>query len=181
MISASEDYTVRVWGLRGPGKKATLLGQGFWALRVAMSNGGRIALASCEPATVKVWDLERWEQIAEIPELPSFDDWGIAICGDERQAVFASGHMLKVWDLENQRELGILAGHLDSVNNVAVSDDGRRVVSASNDCTVRLWNLDNMQQITAFTSDVPVTSCAVTPDGKTVIAGDVLGRIFFCD
>ena len=102
-----------------------------------------------------------------------------SICADERQAVFASGHMLKVWDLENQRELGTLAGHIDSVNDVAVSDDGRRAVSASKDCTVRLWNLDNMLQIAAFTSDVAVTSCAVAPDGKTVIAGDVLGRIFF--
>ena len=51
---------------------------------------------------------------------------------DGRWAVSASeDKTLKVWDLESGRELCTLTGHSDVVLGVAVTPDGRRVVSAS--------------------------------------------------
>ena len=45
---------------------------------------------------------------------------------DGKRAVSASwDHTLKVWDLDSGRELRTLEGHLDSVNGVAVTPDGK--------------------------------------------------------
>ncbi len=36
-----------------------------------------------------------------------------------------------------------MTGHSDSVRSVAVTPDGQRAVSASDDNTLKVWNLEN--------------------------------------
>jgi WD40 repeat protein len=45
--------------------------------------------------------------------------------------------------VESGTELHTLAGHSASVTGVAVSRDGRRVVSASVDKTLKVWDLES--------------------------------------
>jgi hypothetical protein len=46
---------------------------------------------------------------------------------------------------------GTLTGHQDSVFAVAIAPDGRRVISASSDKTLKLWGLESYQEITTLT------------------------------
>ena len=64
-----------------------------------------------------------------------------------------------------------LAGHTDSVNACAVTPDGRHVVSASDDRTLKVWELASGRAV-ATLKDHPdlVTACAVTPDGRHVVS-----------
>jgi WD40 repeat protein len=62
---------------------------------------------------------------------------------------------------------------------VAVTPDGRRAVSASDDRTLRLWDLESGQEIATFTGESKMASCAIAPNGITIIAGDQSGRVHF--
>ena len=73
---------------------------------------------------------------------------------------------------ERPNDLRTLKGHTDSVRAVAVTPDGRRAVSASSDRTLRLWDLESGKEIAAFTGESEIESCAVAPDGRTIIAGE---------
>ena len=53
-----------------------------------------------------------------------------------------------------------------------------RAVSTSPDRTLRLWELESGRQLTAFECRDRVRSCAVSPDGQTVIAGDASGMVY---
>jgi WD40 repeat protein len=64
-------------------------------------------------------------------------------------------------------ELRRFAGHEDIVNAVAVSVDGRRALSASNDCTLRVWDLDTGNELRRFTGHTGrVNAVAVLADGQ---------------
>ncbi|WP_414590263.1 WD40 repeat domain-containing protein, partial [Scytonema sp. PCC 10023] len=53
--------------------------------------------------------------------------------------------------------------------SVAFSPDGKTVASASEDKTIKLWNISTGQQISTFTGHTDkVFSVAFSPDGKTV-------------
>jgi hypothetical protein len=64
-----------------------------------------------------------------------------------------------------------LEGHSDSVNAVAVTPDGRRAVSASEDNTLKVWDLESGQELRTLEghSD-PVNAVVVTPDGRRAVS-----------
>jgi WD40 repeat protein len=67
--------------------------------------------------------------------------------------------------------LATLAGHTDSVNACAFSPDGRRIVSASRDNTLKLWDVESGKEqatLTGHTGDVQ--DCAYSPDGRQVVS-----------
>ncbi|MCM8595659.1 NB-ARC domain-containing protein [Accumulibacter sp.] len=67
--------------------------------------------------------------------------------------------------------LATLRGHDDKVSSVAITADGRRAVSGSEDNTVRVWDLDTGQCLrTLNAADHFVGSVAVTPDGRRAVS-----------
>ena len=62
---------------------------------------------------------------------------------------------------------------------MAVTPDGRHVVSGSWDNTLRVWDLKDRKEILTFTLDAIVTACVVAQDNMTIVAGDSLGRVHF--
>jgi WD40 repeat protein len=63
-------------------------------------------------------------------------------------------------------------------NRVAVTADGKRAVSASEDKTLKVWDLDSGGLLATFTCDGASYSCAFINDHK-LIAGGADGRIYF--
>ena len=63
----------------------------------------------------------------------------------------------------------MLEGHTQNVNGVAFTPDGKAVVSAAYDLTLRVWPLDGAPA-TIVTLPAPLSAVAVAPDGEIVAA-----------
>jgi WD40 repeat protein len=64
-----------------------------------------------------------------------------------------------------------LVGHSQGVSACAVTPDGRRVVSASDDKTLKIWDLESGRVLATLEGHAAqVRACAVTPDGRRVVS-----------
>jgi WD40 repeat protein len=92
---------------------------------------------------------------------------------DREVSSAAAALLLGAW-LRN-RETDTLIGHNGAVTSVALSPDGRRIVTGSDDNTARVWRASRMTRATTATvlkgHRGAVTSAAFSPDGRRVATG----------
>lgn len=75
-----------------------------------------------------------------------------------------------IWivDARSDRVLGELRGHRLSIKAGAIHPDGRRLLTGSDDRTVKLWDLEQRTLLATFTGKQSyVTGLAISPDGTT--------------
>jgi WD40 repeat protein len=80
--------------------------------------------------------------------------------------------------------LRTLEGHSWAVNGVAVTPDGRRAVSASEDTTLKVWDLDSGVVLRTLEGHFQaVYGVAVTPDGRRAVSasGDTTLKVWDLD
>lgn len=74
--------------------------------------------------------------------------------------------------------LRILTGHNDSVNAIAITQDGKQVVSGSEDGVLMVWDLETGKKpLTLKAHSKLVTAIAISPDNKQVISGSEDGTL----
>jgi WD40 repeat protein len=83
------------------------------------------------------------------------------------------------WHLQTGQDICTLRGHDVAVTSVSVIPDGRHAVSASDDQTLKVWDLQTGRPIATYNAEQKLSACAVSPDGRTVLAGEVSGRLHF--
>ena len=59
----------------------------------------------------------------------------------------AGDNTIKLWNLEDQKEVFTLSGHSERVCSVCFSPDGKFIASGSDDMTIKVWNLQKQKEV----------------------------------
>jgi WD40 repeat protein len=86
---------------------------------------------------LRVWDVERGVVIATYGRAASITD--VAFHGNMLAAA-STDRRIHVWDTATGGKRQFV-GHHDQLRSVSFTDDGRSLVSASEDETIKLWRL----------------------------------------
>jgi hypothetical protein len=84
----------------------------------------------------------------------------------------------KVWEAETGRELLTLRGHTSPVTSVALSPDGRRLLTGSGDNTAKVWDAQTGRELLTLRGHTSgVSSVAFSPDGRRLFTWDGRGEM----
>lgn len=103
-------------------------------------NGKRLAAALGMDKKLELWDLDA----GEISLFGAFkdSDWlNCAVFSPDGKYLFTGGSAVKKWDLAAGQAVDTFEGHSDEIYSVAVSPDGKMAASASNDKSIKLWDV----------------------------------------
>jgi WD40 repeat protein len=154
-----------------------------WA--AVFSPDGKYILSAGEDRVVRVWDVATGGQLRLFAQSRS-PIRSLAFAGDGRSVVTGSGRhltenkkvvardcLVQVWDFADGKELARFDGPESPVASVAISGDGKRILSGGPWDHVRLWDVDTRQQLSKF--GTPSSGChavAVSCDGKWGLFAD---------
>src|SRR5262249_17519155 len=79
--------------------------------------------------------------------------------------------VIKVWDLDSGKNILTLSGHNGPVTSLALSGDGERLFSGSEDTTIKVWDLVSGDTLTLRGHTDGVTSLGLSGDGKRLFSG----------
>jgi WD40 repeat protein len=144
-LSGSRDKVVRLWDVETGDLLARLEGHTHWVRSVTFSPDGNLALtgggeSGNDDCAVRVWDLKTRKEVQRYQGHNAVV-WTVVFLPDGRRALSAGGPVARLWDTKSGKDLRGFEGHLSDITGLALSPDGRRVASASQDHTVRVWDL----------------------------------------
>ncbi|KAK4054919.1 hypothetical protein OIV83_000843 [Microbotryomycetes sp. JL201] len=87
--------------------------------------------------------------------------------------------VVRVWDPRSRRQVSRLGGHTDNIRDVLVGEEGKWLLTASSDSTVKLWSLSAQKCLYTFQHhNAPVWSLfSQHPNLEIFYSGDRAGNI----
>jgi WD40 repeat protein/DNA-binding SARP family transcriptional activator len=139
-LAVGEGPTVRIWDLGSGTSAMVLTGHADDVRQVVYSpDGTRLATAGAD-GTARIWDATTGVERVTMFGPTKLTAVGFSPDG-HRVAAGGGDGATRLWDARTGRELLTLAGHRDTVVNLAFTPDGEQLLTASLDDTTRLWDV----------------------------------------
>jgi WD40 repeat protein len=172
IASAATDGAARLWDSTTRAEATILRGHASYVYPVAYSPDGRLLASGGWDGQVRLWDASTSEPITSLSTGGPIFSLAISHNGDFLAAGGNADAEIRVWRLDTGRLQAVLRGHRARVRRLAFSPDGR-LVSVSEDHTVRLWNPVAAQELASLPGPAPdrvwmpeMGSVAFSPDGR---------------
>ena len=173
LVSASDDYTFKLWDVPGKRHLSTLShitdrARSQIKAVTFSSDGQKIATSGRH---VKIWDIHTLREIMTFRH----GEWVFAVAFSTDGKFLATGDasgQIKVRNLQNQQDVVQFQGDSDFMTAVKFSPDDQTLASAGYNGGVRLWKLSNWELIGTLPTNGTVTDLSFSPDSSTLASTD---------
>ncbi len=152
IVSASMDCTVRLWDLKSMTCLQTYTQHSF-GLSLGYFPDGTLV---CAGMMIYFWDIEVNLQTNKLSN-NSHSAWKVIPYGFEQFLYAGTDKNVSVYDRYSNTTNIIIQGHLDTIWDMALLGD--KLFTASEDCHVKIWSMNDYTMISDFTFKKP--ACAL--------------------
>ncbi|PWN39402.1 hypothetical protein IE81DRAFT_369128 [Ceraceosorus guamensis] len=158
VVSAGSDGTLQVWNphdFRSSMTPQVLGSHRDYARALSHAREANWVASGGFDSVIKLWDIQetRPEPIIELAE-SAVKASVYALSANPAGSVISAGtpdKVVRAWDPRSGAEIASLIGHTDNVRSLVVSEDGRHLLSASSDSSIRLWSIGERRCLHTFT------------------------------
>jgi WD40 repeat protein len=185
LLTVSKDGSARLWSSDGSGTPTVLPGANTgkdWLENCAFSPDGKKFVVTSGRGRAWVWPAdgrgeplvlhsisEELRSISDLAHIASITS--VSFSADSKRIVTTGGldGMVHVWQADSIGQSVALAGHEGTVTWATFSKDGSRVITASEDGTVRLWRIGWHDLVLYLTG---LTSASLTEEERIILLGE---------
>lgn len=174
---------ILIWNLPAPGQKSPdpvrrLIGHSRDVNRLIVTPDGQTLISVSNDRTVKFWDTLK---TAGEPGQIVLND-GVARVGvSEKVAKLPEPPAPITANVVVQKPLRELTAHKDWIWGLAVSRDGKTLVTGDDSCTVIVWNLQSGAEQRRWKVKQWVRALDISPDGTTVVTAENFPQLKFSE
>lgn len=179
-VSASEDRLLKVWDTATGACRATLTGHADLVTACAISPDGRRVLAGARDGGVLLFhlDLERDEVRVQAARAHQKLVSGCAFLPDGRMITASRDGELWIRSEATLNHPSQLGAHDTGIHGIALTPDGKRLMSFSRDGAVKLWHLTGAARApSSIRLNGGLLAGAITPDGGRAVLARADGQI----
>jgi ribosome assembly protein 4 len=167
LYSAARDCSINVWAAEDGKLVRSLKGHGHWVNTMSLSSDYALRTGAFDHTGKAPEDLDRAKIAAK-------ERYEAALAGKKERLVTGSDDFtLCLWEPSTSKTpLARMTGHQQLVNQVTFSPDGRWILSASFDKSVKLWDGVTGAFVSTLRAHVgPVYQVAWSSDSRLAVSG----------
>jgi WD40 repeat protein/serine/threonine protein kinase/Tfp pilus assembly protein PilF len=195
VLTSGWPNTIRLWDLETAQPIRAYDEGGKLTRSVAFSPEGNLALSGGDDKVVRLWDLvsgEHREFLGHVDNIMcvalspdgtvAYSAGGADIRDGRRWDTDGTDFAVRVWNLETGQQLRPLNGHTGMVWSLAVSTNGRYVLSGGSDAVPILWDARTGRAIHRLRGHTNRVECvAFLPDSQRALSSGMDGTIRLWD
>jgi RNA polymerase sigma factor (sigma-70 family) len=168
-----DDKVIHLWDVATGQERRQLPGHRNSGERFTFSHSGKVLAWAGEGGDIRLVDVATGRELRRIAQGVGQVEWLQYLPGDRTLAFSGwAERVVRLWDVDGDRELHPLGGRRGHVYSVAFTPDGRTVISAGMDNTVRFWDPATGEERRHFAAHQGGVWCmALAPDGNTLATG----------
>lgn len=152
-VSAADNHSICTWVVEPNGEEPLAPGAG---------------------KTIKLSPSDLYDTIESIAISPDGRTVVGSLFGDEKK-----GYAVRVWDVASGRMTRQIVGHVAKVTDVHFLKDGKRIVTGSEDGTVRMWELETGKELRRWHTQRKVEQVVLSEDGgRMLVAAGGMVKLF---
>jgi WD40 repeat protein len=178
ILTSGADRTAKLWNAANGTIVApetdsqpirTLFGHAGAVCAAVFSPDGKKLLTGSDDGTARLWPPDAGFFGGHMPAVTA-----VAVAGDQATTVVTchEDNVARLWSGSEGRPVASFLGHVARINSVAVSSDGRYLLTGSEDETAKVWDIVGRRGIRSHRNQGRINAVAFSSDGvKYVTAG----------